>query len=87
MNAKLAHAICEPIMARSVIKSCFSYCSTIEDIREVIKAIPPTFGEFEIIAASEREGYFTIQNSVGKVKPKIVSYDFYSVKEDYYYDY
>lgn len=90
MNAKLRKVITLPIVSTAAVKACFDYCETVEDIREVIRKIPPRFGEFDIIAISEREGYFTIQNlceQEGEVKSEIVSYDFYNLMEDYYYEF
>ena len=90
MNAKLREIVTLPMMTTAAVKACFSYCENLEDIREVIRKIPAAFGEFEILVISEREGYFTIQNSIeqeGEIKSEIVSYDFYNLMEDYYYEF
>lgn len=90
MNAKLRQALTTPMKTILAVRACFDYCMTVDDIREVIRKIPPKFGEFEILEISEREGYFTIQNFFekdGELKSQTVSYDFYQVKEDYYYDF
>lgn len=90
MNAKLRQAITTPMRTILAVRACFDYCATVEDVRAVIKKIPPKFGEFEILVISEEEGYFVIQNFFekgGELKSQTVSYDFYHVKEDYYYDY
>ncbi len=90
MNQKLRNAIMTPMRTILAVRACFDYCSTVEDIRAVIKKIPSKFGEFEILLVSEEEGYFIIQNFFekdGETKSQTVSYDFYNEKEDYYYDY
>jgi hypothetical protein len=90
MNAKLRQAITTPMRTILAVRAAFGYCATVEDIKEVIKKIPPKFGEFEILVISEEEGYFMIQNFFeknGETHSQTVSYDFYNVKEDYYYDY
>ena len=72
------------------VRAAFDYCDCVDDIRAVIRKIPPKFGEFEILVISEEEGYFIIQNFFekdGETKSQTVSYDFYNVKEDLYYDY
>ena len=90
MNAKLRQAITTPMRTILAVRACFDYCATQEDIREVIRKIPPKYGEFEVLSVSEEEGYFTIQNSFekgGETHSQVVSHDFYKVKEEYYYDY
>jgi hypothetical protein len=90
MNTKLRQAISIPMRTILAVRVCFDFCETVDDIREVIRKIPPKFGEFEILLISEREGYFTIQNLFekdGETKSQVVSYDFYNVKEDLYYDF
>lgn len=89
MNEKLRQALAVPMKTILAVRACFDYCSTVEDIHKVINKIPSKFGEFEILLISEPEGYFMIQNFFekdGETKSQIVSYDFYNVKEDYYYD-
>lgn len=90
MNTKLRQAVTTPMRTILAVRACFDYCSTVDDIKEVIRKIPPKFGEFELLMVDEREGYFMIQNLFekdGKLESQIVSYDFYSVKEDLYYDF
>ena len=90
MNSKFYQAVTSPIVSTAAVKACFDYCENLEDIREVIRKIPAAFGEFEILVISGREGYFTIQNSIeqeGEIKSEIVSYDFYNLMEDYYYEF
>ena len=89
MNTKLKHMLERPIKTILDIRVCFDYCSNLDDIKEVIKRIPNKFGEFEVLMTSEKENYFMIQNfyeSKGELKSQIASYDFYNVKEEYYYD-
>ena len=90
MHNKLQRILDLPIRDREDVKACFDFCQTVEDIREVIKKIPKELGVFDILLIDEREGYFMIQNLFekdGKLESQIVSYDFYSVKEDLYYDF
>lgn len=85
MNAELKQVLARPITTNQDIKMCFDYCSNILDLKEVISRIPSELGEFEILFTSEKEGYFMIQNifeSQGVLKSKIVSYDFYTNRED-----
>ena len=85
MNEKLRHALQPPLRTILAVRACFDYCETMEDIKTVIKKIPDKFGEFEILFASEDDGYFTIQNVFeknGDQKSQIVSYDFYKMKEE-----
>jgi hypothetical protein len=72
------------------VRAAFDFCENTEDIKKVIKKIPLKFGEFEILAIFEDENYFMIQNFFekdGELKSQIVSYDFYNVKDDLYYDF
>ena len=90
MNSKLQQIMALPIRTKLSVRACFDYCSTVEDIREVISKIPATFGDFEILTISEREGYFSILNVFekdGDTISQVVYYDFYDVKDDYYYDF
>lgn len=83
MNAKLRQVITLPIVSTAAVNACFDYCETVEDIREVIRKIPPRLGKFEILVISEREGYFTIQNSIeqeGEIINEITSYEFYRIQ-------
>lgn len=83
MNGTLKQTLDKPMKALSDVRNCFYYCETVDDIREVIRAIPSEFGEFEIQKVSEREGYFTIQNFFevdGEAKARIMAYDFYTTK-------
>ena len=87
MNAKLRDIITSPMRTLISIHAGFDYCETVDDIREVIRKIPPKFGEFEILTVSEREGYLSICNYFnrdGEPQAKIVSYDFYTIKGDCY---
>lgn len=90
MHTKLKRILELPLIDKLDIRACFDFCQTVEDIREVIRKIPPEFGEFEILYIDEREGYFMIQNFFtkdGELQSEKVSYDFYSVKDDLYYDF
>ena len=90
MNKKLKQIIAMPMKTILAVHASFDFCATVDDIREVIRKIPPKFGEFEILMVSEEEGYFMIQNIFerdGETKSQIVTYDFYSIKEDLYYDF
>lgn len=89
MNAKLDYVLSIPMKTILVVRVCFDYCESIDDIKKVIKRIPSKYGEFEVLMASEEEGYFMIQNLFeknGETKSQIVTYDFYDAKEDLYYD-
>lgn len=89
MNHKLQRLLGLPIREED-IRAYFDFCSTADDIREVIRRLHSEFGEFEILMIDEREGYFMIQrfyNQEGELKSETVSYDFYSVKDDLYYDF
>jgi hypothetical protein len=89
MNAKLDYVLSIPMKTILAVRVCFDYCENVDDIKKVIKKIPAKFGEFEILMASEEEGYFMIQNLFEKqneTKSQIVTYDFYNAKEDLYYD-
>ena len=89
MNDKLRRVLEVPMKTILAVRAAFDYCDSVDDIRAVIRKIPPKFGEFEILAISEDEGYFIIQNFFekdGELKSQQVSYDFYNVKEDLYYD-
>ena len=86
MNTKLNEVLSRRMRTILDIRVCFDYCSDKADIEKVIKKIPSKFGEFEILLISEEEGYFSIQNFFMKndeLKSQIVSYDFYTGKEDY----
>ena len=86
MNTKLNEVLSRRMRTILDIRVCFDYCSDKADIEKVIKKIPSKFGEFEILLISEEEGYFSIQNFFmknGELKSQIVSYDFYTGKEDY----
>ena len=90
MNQKLKQVITTPMRTILAVRACFDYCDCVDDIREVIRKIPPKYGEFEILLISESEGYFMIQNLFekdGEIHSQVVSYDFYHVKEDLYYDF
>ena len=87
MHNKLTQLLTLPLRDIQDIKACFDFCQTVDDIREVIRKIPPSFGAFEILLINEREGYFMMYNSTEKGESETVSYDFYRVKEDYYYDF
>lgn len=90
MHLKLQQLLALPPKDTLDTRAYFDFCSTVEDIREVIRQIPSELGEFELLMVDEREGYFMIQNFFekdGKLDSQIVSYDFYSVKEDLYYDF
>ncbi len=89
MNDKLKEVISAPMRTILAVRACFDYCDCVEDIKEVIRKIPPKFGTFELLLISETEGYFMIQNFFeknGETKSQIVSYDFYKVGDDLYYD-
>lgn len=90
MHDKLQRILELPIIDREDVKACFDFCQTVEDIREVIKRIPKELGVFDILMINEREGYFMIHNFFeknGEFKYETVSYDFYNIKDDYYYDF
>ena len=90
MHDKLQRILALPMRDTLDVRACFDFCQTVDDIREVIKKIPTELGDFELLMIDEREGYFMIQNFFekdGKLESQIVSYDFYSVKEDLYYDF
>jgi hypothetical protein len=90
MNAKLRQALTTPMRTILAVRAAFDYCENVEDIKEVIKKVPSKFGEFEILAIFEDEGYFMIQNFFekgGETKSQTVSHDFYRVKEELYYDF
>ena len=90
MNDKLNYVLSIPMKTILAVRVCFDYCENVDDIKKVIKKIPAKFGEFELLMASEEEKYFMIQNFFeknGEAKSQIVTYDFYNVKEDLYYDY
>lgn len=90
MNAKLRQALTTPMKTILAVRAAFDYCENVEDIKEVIKKVPSKFGEFEILAIFEDEGYFMIQNFFekgGETKSQTVSHDFYRVKEELYYDF
>ena len=90
MNEKLRHVITSPMRTILAVRAAFDYCENIEDIKEVIKKVPPKFGAFKLLAVYEDEHYFIIQNLFekdGEMHAQAVSHDFYDVKEDYYYDF
>lgn len=90
MHTKLQQLLALPPRDILDTRAYFDFCTSVEDIREVIRKIPPELGEFELLMVDEREGYFMIQNFFekdGNIDSQIVSYDFYSVKEDLYYDF
>lgn len=90
MNTKLQQILGLPIRNIQDVRACFDYCSSKEEIDEVIRHIPLEFGDFDISKIDEREGYFMIQNFFkkdGGFKSEVTSYDFYTVKEDRYYDF
>lgn len=90
MNEKLKRALDIPMRTILAVRACFDLCDCVEDIREVIRKVPPKFGEFEVLLISEEEGYFLIQNFFekdGETKSQTVAYDFYNNKEDLYYDF
>ena len=89
MHDKLRRVLDTPMKTILAVRAAFDYCETVDDIKEVLKKIPAKYGEFEILVISEEEGYFIIQNFFekdGETKSQQVSYDFYNVKEDSYYD-
>jgi hypothetical protein len=90
MNAKLRQVITSPMRTILAVRAAFDYCENEEDIKEVIKKIPPKFGAFKLLTVYEDEHYFIIQNLFeknGEMHSQVVSHDFYDVKEDYYYDF
>jgi hypothetical protein len=90
MNTKLKQVLATPMKTILAVRAAFDYCDSAADLSKVIKKIPAKFGEFEVLAIFEDEGYFTIQNFFekdGELKSQTVSYDFYRVKEDLYYDF
>jgi hypothetical protein len=90
MNQKLRQTITTPMRTILAVRACFDYCENVDDINQVIKKIPPKFGRFELLAVYEEEHYFQIQNFFekdGELKSQQVTYDFYNIKEDSYYDY
>lgn len=90
MHNKLQRILDLPIRDREDVKACFDFCQTVEDIREVIKKIPKELGVFDILHIDEREGYFMVHNffeKEGEYKYETVSYDFYNIKDDLYYDF
>ena len=90
MNAKLRQVITSPMRTILAVRAAFDYCENVEDIKEVIKKIPPKFGAFKLLNIYEDEHYFIIQNLFeknGEMHSQVVSHDFYDVKEDYYYDF
>lgn len=90
MNTKLRQSITTPMRTILAVRTCFEYCSTLEDVQKVIRKIPPKYGEFRISKVSEDAGYFIIQNifeKYGELHVQQETYKFYKVKEDYYYDY
>lgn len=90
MHAKLQRILSLPMRDTLDVRACFDFCQTVEDIKEVIKKIPPELGNFELLMIDEKEGYFMIQNFFtkdGELQAENVSYDFYNVKDDYYYDF
>ena len=90
MHAKLERILALPIRDNLDVRACFDFCQTVEDIREVIRKIPKDLGVFDILMIDEREGYFMIHNFFKEdedYKYETVSYDFYNIKDDYYYDF
>ena len=90
MNRKLEQILAAPMRTILAVHAAFDFCESVEDIHEVIKKVPPKFGEFQISMIDEKEGYFMIQNIFekdGEDKAQVVAYDFYNVKEDLYYDF
>lgn len=90
MNAKLKQLLGTPMRTILAVRACFDYCETVEDIEEVIKKVPPKFGQFELLSVFEDEHYFMIQNLFeknGETHSQVVTHDFYDRKEDYYYDF
>lgn len=90
MNAKLRQVITSPMRTILAVRAAFDYCENEEDIKEVIKKIPPKFGAFKLLTVYEDEHYFMVQNLFeknGEMHSQVVSHDFYDVKEDYYYDF
>ena len=90
MHNKLKRVLDVPMKTILAVRAAFDYCETVEDIHEVIRKVPAKFGEFEILLIDEKEGYFIIQNFFekdGELKSQQVTYDFYNIKEDSYYDY
>ena len=85
MNHKLEEALAAPMKTILAVRACFDYCDCADDIKEVIKKIPPKFGQFEIKMASERDGYFMVQNLFekdGVTKSQLIAHDFYKDKEE-----
>lgn len=90
MHDKLRRLLALPMRDDLDVRACFDFCQTVDDIREVIRKIPPELGEFELLMIDEREGYFMVQNFFekdGKLESQKVSYDFYNIKDDLYYDF
>ena len=89
MNSKLRQVIMTPMRTILAVRTCFEYCANLEDIQEVIKRIPPKYGAFEVSEVSEEKGCFMIQNffeKYGETHVQQEVYNFYKVKEEYYYD-
>ena len=81
MNNELKRVLAVPMKTILDVRVCFDYCANMSDLEKVIRKIPDKFGEFEVLFASEAEGYFMIQNFFekdGELKSQIVSYDFYT---------
>ena len=90
MNDKLKRVLEVPMKTILAVRAAFDHCETVEDIHKVIRTVPPKFGEFELLMVDEKEGCFMIQNLIkgkAETKSQIVTYDFYNVKEDLYYDF
>ena len=84
MNQKLTEALATPMRTILAVRACFDLCENVEDAKEVVKKIPPKFGEFRILMYAVNEGYFTVQNLFekdGETKSQIIAYDFYTAKE------
>ena len=90
MNSKLRQSITTPMRTILAVRTCFEYCETLEDIQEVVKRIPPKYGDFEISEVSEEKGYFLIQNFFEKYGDMHVQqevYHFYKAEEEHYNDF
>ena len=85
MNKKLSETLDMPMKTILAVRAAFDYCETEDDIKSVIKKIPPKFGEFRLLMMAPNEGCFTIQNIFekdGETKSQIIAHDFYHVQED-----
>lgn len=61
MNTNLEKALAKPMNHISNVKDCFEYCSTKDDIEEVIRRIPNMFGAWDVYY-SENDKTFVVTN-------------------------